>query len=246
MIRIGVIGARGRMGQRIINLAEKDGALEVVFGFECKAHPDIGRLIEKVKITDDYRKINECDCIIDFSSSFALKDHLSIVLGYQKPFVVGMTGLEESEKLSLKEAANKIPIVFSPNMSIGVNLLFRLISQAAGVLKGYKADVWEAHHIHKKDSPSGTAKMIAEILNQEGYNIKQEEITAVREDEIVGDHKVILESAVDRIELSHSAKTRDIFAQGALLGARWVVSKKSGLFSMDDILFENKKKDKHE
>jgi len=239
MIKIGICGARGRMGQRIIMLAENDNGLEVVFGIERKGHPDVGRLIERVEITNDHFKVNQCDCLIDFSSSLAVKDNLSSALRYQKPLVVGITGLQESELKSLKEAAVKIPIVFSPNMSVGVNLLFSLIGQAAKILKGYKADIWEAHHIHKKDSPSGTAKMIAEILNQEGFSIRQEEITSVREGETIGDHKVILESALDKIELSHSAKTRDIFAQGALLAAKWVVNKKTGLFSMNDVLFKS-------
>ena len=151
--------------------------------------------------------------------------------------VIGTTGLDKKAKDKISEVAKVIPIVFSPNMSIGVNILFRLLKIAAGTLKNYQAGIQEVHHVHKKDAPSGTAKRIAEIINEQGFNIKIEDIKADRYDEIIGDHKVVFESEVDKLELSHSAKTRDIFAQGALLAAGWIVGKSLGLYSMDDVLF---------
>jgi 4-hydroxy-tetrahydrodipicolinate reductase len=151
--------------------------------------------------------------------------------------VIGTTGLDDATRQKIKAAARHIAIVFSPNMSVGVNLLFRLLKVAAGTLKNYAASIQETHHIHKKDAPSGTAKRMAEILIEQGFNIKPEDIKSDRYDEIVGDHKVLFESEVDRIELSHSAKTRDIFVEGALKAAQWVVGKEPGLYSMDDVLF---------
>lgn len=238
MVRICVSGARGRMGERIIALAKKDPDLEVVSGLESSSHPDCGKTIDGINITDDAKAINNCDCIIEFSSPDATIKHLSFVAKHKKCVVIGTTGLNDSQISKIKDASGDIPVVFSPNMSVGVNVLFRLLKEAAKTLKGYDVLIEEAHHIHKKDAPSGTAKKIAQVINSEGFNIKIEDIKARREDEIVGDHKVVFESDVDKIELFHSAKTRDIFAQGALVAAKWVVGKQPGLYSMDDVLFE--------
>lgn len=244
MIKIAVTGARGRMGQRIINLAQKDKDLQVVFGLEKKGHPDIGRIIEGVKITDSTQEIAHCDCLIDFSTPSAVLENTTAAVEFKKAAVIGVTGLDDAGLREIKAAADRIALVYSPNMSVGVNLLFRLLKEAAGVLKSYRVEVTEAHHTHKRDAPSGTAKKIARILNAAGLGIKDEEIKAIREGEIIGDHRVVFESEVDRIELSHSAKTRDIFAQGALLAAKWVVGKPAGWFSMDDVLFKELKERK--
>lgn len=240
MVKLGISGARGRMGQRIIALAREDKDLKVVFGLEKSGHPDIGKTIDQVKITDQYSAINDCDCLIDFSLASAVSDSLNKALEFKKAVVIGTTGLDQKLKKEIIEASKTVPIISAPNMSVGVNLLFKLLAEAAKILKGYKARLSEAHHIHKKDSPSGTAKRIAEILNQEGFGLKLEDIEAIRKDEIVGDHKIIFESRVDRIELSHQAKTRDIFAQGALRAAHWVVGKPARLYDMQDVLFGEK------
>jgi 4-hydroxy-tetrahydrodipicolinate reductase len=121
-------------------------------------------------------------------------------------------------------------------MSVGVNLLFKLVQMSGEILKNYNVRIEEAHHIHKKDSPSGTAKKIVQLLNEEGFSIKIEDIQAIRKNEIVGDHKIIFESKGDKIEIFHTAKTRDIFAEGALLAAKWIKGKKPGLYSMEDVL----------
>ena len=238
MIRIGVSGARGRMGQRIITLSKEDRDLKIVFGLERKGHPDVGKVFGEVEIIDDSARIKECDCLIEFTTPLATVEHLPYLVKFEKCAVIGTTGLNEGQQKMIEEASQKIPIVFSPNMSVGVNLLFKLIRDAACVLKDYKVYIQETHHIHKKDAPSGTAKRIAQILNEEGFSIKAEDIKAERIDEVVGDHKVIFESNLDRLEFFHSAKTRDIFAQGALVAARWVVGKPPKLYSMGDVLFK--------
>ncbi len=237
MIKLGVSGARGRMGQRIIRLAKEDKDFKVVFGLERSGHCDAGKIIEEVAITTSLEKIADCDCLIDFSSSTAVLEHLKSAVKFRKPIVIGTTGLDESQQEKITETARDIAVVFAPNMSVGVNLVFRLLSDAAKVLGGYKVYMEEAHHVHKKDAPSGTAKKMAQIINSQGFDVKNEDINAIRENEIVGDHKVAFESGVDKIEISHSAKTRDIFAKGALLAAKWVVEKPAGLYSMEDVLF---------
>jgi len=190
------------------------------------AHPEINAA--EIKI---------CDCLIDFSSAAALPANIKYLREFKKPAVIGTTGLNPVDLENIKSAAKEIPIVFSPNMSVGVNLLFRLLKEAARVLEGYQARIEETHHIHKKDAPSGTAKEIMRIINQEGFMVKLGDIAANRRDEVVGDHKITFESQVDKLELFHSAKTRDIFAQGALVAAKWVVGKPAGLYSMEDVLF---------
>jgi len=238
MVKLGVSGARGRMGQRIIALAKEDKDLTLAFGLEDRSNPEVGKVIDEVKIIGDPEQINSCDCLIEFTSPEASLEHLAFAVKFNKPLVIGTTGLSQEEQSKIEEASKIIPIVFAPNMSVGVNLLFRLLKEAAGILKGYQVNVEEAHHIHKKDAPSGTAKKIAEVINSQGFSIKSEEIKSIREGEVVGDHRVVFESPVDKIELSHFAKTRDIFAQGSLVAAKWLVDKKPGLYSMEDVLFE--------
>ena len=237
MVKVGISGACGKMGKRIIAQAKSAKEIEIVFGLEDKGHPEVGKIIDKIKVTGDPENIAACDCLIDFSAPTATLGYLDYAAKFNRCMVIGTTGLNSVDKEKIEKAAQNIPVVLSPNMSIGVNLLFRLLKVAAGILKNYKADIQEAHHIHKKDAPSGTAKRIAEIINEQGFNIKIEDIKADRFNEVIGDHKVVFESEADKIELSHSAKTRDIFAQGALLAAKWVIDKKPGLYSMEDVLF---------
>jgi len=237
MIKLAVSGARGKMGQRIIALAQKDPDFDVVYALERDSHPDLGKTIDGLMITDRHDGLTHCDCIIDFSEPTATIEVLSFAVRFCKPMVIGTTGLNREQQNLLLEASQNIPIVFSPNMSIGVNVLLRLLSDAARSLRGYRIYIEEAHHIHKKDAPSGTAKKIVQILNAQNCRVRMEEVKSIREGEIIGDHTVVFESSVDKIVLSHSAKTRDIFAQGALAAARWLSVRKPRLYSMDDVLF---------
>ncbi|MCM8798991.1 MAG: 4-hydroxy-tetrahydrodipicolinate reductase [Candidatus Omnitrophica bacterium] len=232
MIKLGVSGACGKMGSRIIELAVKEKDFQLIIALEARGHPKVGSLVQGIKISDNPEEIKNIDCLIEFTNPLATLEHLNICVKYNKAMVIGTTGLNEEEKSKVKDAARYIPIVFSPNMSVGVNLLFRLVREAARTLCDYEVKIVEAHHIHKKDAPSGTAKMLAEIIRkQTGKEIT--DIRAIREGEIVGDHRVIFDSPWDKIELFHSAKTRDIFAKGALVAARFVVKQKTGLFDME-------------
>jgi 4-hydroxy-tetrahydrodipicolinate reductase len=236
MIKLAISGFYGKMGQRIYALATKDKAFRVVLGLERSDHPQISRTVSGVKISANYEDLKSCDCLIDFTVANATLEILPSLIKYKKCAVIGTTGLDQKGQAQIRVAAKKIPIIFSPNMSVGVNLLFKLAGVSAKILQGYRVYIEEAHHIHKKDSPSGTAKKIAQIINTEGFDVKEQDIKAIREGEIVGDHKIVFESNVDRIELFHSAKTRDIFAQGALLAAKWVIGKKCSLYSMENVL----------
>jgi len=241
MVKIAVSGALGRMGQRIISLALKDTSLKVVFGLESSSHPDIGKKTMGIEVTADLSRLTEVDCLIDFSIPSASINNALAAKKYSKGIVIGTTGLSEQDIITLKAISQDIPVIFSPNMSIGVNLLFDLIKQAASMLGDYNVSLYEAHHIHKKDAPSGTAKKIVSILNEKGFSLKNEDVEVLREGEIVGDHKIIFESDSDTLEIFHSAKNRDIFVKGSLAAAKWLKGRIPGFYSMDDVLFKKEK-----
>lgn len=222
MIKICVSGSKGKMGSRIIALSRDDTKIKLVGEFDIGIDPE--------------PFIKQCDCLIEFTTPQATIEHLVLCERHKKSMVIGTTGLSDSEKEKVKIASSKIPIVFSPNMSIGVNLLFKMVNVASRVLGSeYSIKIDEAHHIHKKDAPSGTAKELARIIKEirVGVDIP---INSIREDEIVGDHTITFESPLDTIKITHNAKTRDIFAKGALEAARFVVGKPPRLYTMQEVL----------
>lgn len=224
MIKIVIAGSNGRMGKRIIALAENDKELDVVSKF------DIG--------TDAESQIKKGDVIIEFTTPQATVEHTKIAKRLMKGMVIGTTGLSKEEVDTITEASENIPIVMAPNMSIGVNLLLKLCQDSARILPDdYKVTMTEAHHVHKKDAPSGTAKKLAELVSAERKKTTSKiPIKSIREGEIVGDHKVVFDSQTERIELFHSAKTRDTFAAGALKAAKFLSGKKKGLYTMRSVL----------
>ena len=224
MIKICISGSSGKMGSRLVELAKDDPeALRVSGAFD---------IVEE----NPEQFVEACDCLVEFTSPQATIEHLALCEKHKKAIVIGTTGLSDEERVKLEKAALKIPIVFSPNMSIGVNLLFKMVADAAKVLgSDYNIEIIEAHHVHKKDAPSGTAKELARIAKEivGGAEIP---IESIREGETVGEHTIKFESNADLVEITHSAKTRDIFAKGALQAAKWVAGKKPGLYSMKDVL----------
>ena len=222
MIKICISGAKGKLGSRIITLSKADGAFKITGEFDIGINPE--------------PLIKQCDCLIEFTTPEATIEHLSLCEKYKKAMVIGTTGLSDVQKDKIKEASRKIAIAFSANMSVGVNVLFRLVESASKALgPDYSVRIKEAHHVHKKDAPSGTAKMLAQIVKDAKGNIDVP-IDSIREGEIVGDHTVTLESPLDKVELTHSAKTRDIFVKGALEAAKFIVGKPAKLYSMQDVL----------
>lgn len=222
MVKICVSGSKGKMGTRIAELSKDDPELALSGSFDVGEEPQ--------------PMIEQCDCLIEFTTPEATIRNLEICEKLGKAIVIGTTGLSADEQAKIKAAAKKIPVVFSPNMSVGVNLFFKMIADAAKVLGAeYDIEIVEAHHIHKKDAPSGTAKEMARIVKDVKGDIEIP-IESVREDEIVGEHTITFDSDVDLIEITHSAKTRDIFAKGALKAAKWISGKPSGLYTMKDVL----------
>lgn len=221
MVKVVISGCRGRMGLRIAALAAQDKDVEIAATF------DIG--------DNAGEAIGSGDVVIEFTAPEATLDHLGIALRQKKAMVIGTTAIDGEGVKRINEAAKKIPIVFSPNMSVGVNVLFELTRKSAGVLKDYKVSMSEAHHKHKKDAPSGTARKLAQIVKDvRGKN--DIPIESIREGEIIGDHTVVYDGEFERVTLTHHAKSRDVFASGALVAAKFVAKKKKGLFSMQDVL----------
>ena len=223
MIKICVSGSSGKMGSRIVELAKEDPDLRTCGAFDVvEENPE--------------QFVEQAECLIEFTTPQATIEHLALCEKHKKAMVIGTTGLSGADREKIRTVSAEIPIVFSPNMSIGVNLLFKIAADAAKILgPDYNVEIVEAHHVHKKDAPSGTAKEIARIIKDVKGDMEIP-IESVREGETVGEHTVKFESNVDLIEITHSAKTRDIFVKGALTAAKFAVGQKPGLYSMKDVL----------
>ena len=232
MIRLVISGAAGRMGKRLISFALEDREFEIAGGLESADDPAVGQ----GNIVSDFAKIARgCDVLIEFTFPDATMKHLEIACKNKVGMVIGTTALSEEEMSQIKKASKQIPIVFSPNMSIGANLLFKITEDASRSLgEDYEVKIVEAHHIKKKDAPSGTAKRLGEaVLKVRG---KTPPIKSIREGDIVGDHSVIFTGKYETIELKHSANSRDVFAKGALLAAKFLKGKKPGLYTIQDVI----------
>jgi len=224
MIKVAVSGCEGRMGSRVKRLVEEDPALELTSGFD---------------VDDDPRRaIEKCDVLIEFTSPDATVKNVGIARELGKAAVVGTTGLDKEKAAFIQEAAGTIPIVFSPNMAVGVNLLFKLAGDAAAVLdETFTASISETHHVHKKDAPSGTARRLRDIVAG-ARGAKPEDITVAsqRTGEVVGDHALVLDGKEERLEFIHRAKSRDAFARGAIMAAKFIAGRKKGLYGMGEVL----------
>ncbi len=235
-IQLAVSGCQGRMGSRILQLAFADTQFSVKTLLEHTQHPGVQEVINGIPIQTQVAALEGCDVLVEFTTPAATLEHLRACIQYHVKMVIGTTGLNPIQIREIKKAASKIPIIFSSNMSVGVNILFKLTELASQkTAKAYTTKITEAHHIHKKDTPSGTAKTLAQIT-EAASGLKVADIQSIREGEIIGDHAVIFESAEDLITISHHAKNRDIFAKGALVAAKFLVGKRKGLFDMQDVL----------
>ncbi len=237
MLKLGVSGCQGRMGQSIIRLALEDKeSFDLTTILEHKNHPEANGSINGIAISTDTSALENSDVLIDFTLPEGSIENLRACVKYGKGIVIGTTGFTLEQTEEIQKAGETIPVVFSSNMSIGVNILFQLVKLAAEKTgQAYTATMEEAHHIHKKDAPSGTAKTMAELA-EEASGKKVENIESIREGEIIGDHSITFESNEDVLTISHHAKTRDMFAKGALVAAKFLEDKKSGLFNMQDVL----------
>lgn len=235
MIKLGIAGVCGKMGRRIFELASHNKDFEVGLALEKKGTSVIGKELGKIKVSSSPDGLFLVDVLVDFTVPESTEINLDYIARYKKAAVIGTTGLDPAQLKKIEETANVVPIVFSPNMSVGVNVLFSILPEIAKRLGGdYGIEIVEAHHKAKKDSPSGTAKKLAQILTQAArYEIP---VHALRLGDIVGDHTVIFCGNSERIEIKHQAHSRDLFALGALKAAKWVAGKPAGLYSMQDVL----------
>ncbi len=261
MIRAAVAGACGRMGNTIIQAIVSTEGIELAGALEHPEHPLLGQEISlpgilPVTITSGPESIStSVDVLIDFTTPEGSLNNLEACAELGIPVVIGTTGLGEEQKEAMHMFALRTPTVFSPNMSVGVNLLFKLAATAAAALgDNYDVEIVETHHRMKKDAPSGTALALAEVVAKTlGRSLADKAVYArhgmigersageigiqtVRAGDIVGEHTLLLAGPGERIELTHRAHSRDNFAGGAIRAARWVIGKEPGMYSMADVL----------
>lgn len=235
MIKLGIAGVCGKMGRRIYELASRDKDFEIDLALEKKGTPLIGKELGKLKISSSPDGLFLIDVFVDFTTAEATEQNLDYVARYKKAYVLGTTGLNDAQLKKVDEVSKVVPVVFSPNMSVGVNILFSILPDLAKRLgPDYSIEIVEAHHKAKKDAPSGTAKKFGKLL-ADATN-KEIPIHAVRLGDIVGDHTIIFCGNSERIEIKHQAHSRDLFALGAIKAAKWVMGKPAGLYSMQDVL----------
>jgi 4-hydroxy-tetrahydrodipicolinate reductase len=220
-VRVLLIGAAGRMGQTVLNLAQNDPKIEIT------AQCDLGDSIEPA--------MKNCDVAIDFSQADSIEEICRAALQHGKSLVIGTTGHSQQQRKTIEETAHSVPIILASNFSVGVNVLLWLTQKAAELLgSDFNPEITETHHKMKKDAPSGTAKTLAEILKAVRNN--EIPIQSIRQGDVVGEHTIIFSGPGESLELGHRAANRGIFAGGALRAAKWIINKPRGLYTMQDVL----------
>lgn len=240
MIILGIIGVTGRMGKRVLDLALSDSFFKAVSGFgrdqSSEMGKDLGFLVGRSPIGVKVAKLadpslGQCDILIDFTHSHATQLTLAAAVKSQKPIIIGSTGLSLETQEVIVQAAKTIPILASPNFSLGIALCKKISGDLAHRLQECAhMEISETHHVHKKDSPSGTALALADAMGLDPSFIHSH-----RTGEVIGEHSVIFEFLGERITLKHEALTRDAFALGALRAAKFLVRQPPGLYTMNHI-----------
>lgn len=262
-IRYAIAGSAGRMGRMLIEavMQSEDGVLAVAL--EHADSPfigkDAGEMVGQacgVKITADFATaLSAADVLIDFTRPEGTLEHLQACQQHKVGIIIGTTGFDAAGKAAIESAASNIPVVFAPNMAVGVNAVFKLLDVAARILnEGYDIEVIEAHHRHKVDAPSGTALRMGEVVakalgrtleedavyGREGHTgerpVSQIGFSTIRGGDIVGDHTVLFAGLGERIEITHKSASRMPYASGSLRAARFLRGRQSGLFDMQDVL----------
>ena len=261
MVRIAIAGAAGRMGGRILALAWADPHVEVAATLEKTGHPAIGEdagekaALGKIGLPIQDRTETEFDVLIDFTVPEATLRWLDYCLASNRGIIIGTTGHTPDQLAAIEAAAKRIPVLKAANMSLGVNVLLRVVGEVARALgEGYDIEIVEAHHRYKLDAPSGTALALRDaILEATGRDAQRDVIYgrqgqtgrrpphqvgmhALRIGDVVGEHEVQFGTLGETVTIRHSAHTRDTFAQGAIRAAAWLAGRPAGRYSMQDVL----------
>lgn len=263
MTKVAIVGAAGRMGRVLMEAAHLDETTQLTAATvntgSSLAGADAGELAaigkNQVALVDSLDATADFDVLVDFTVTAATMQHLDWCVANNKAIVIGTTGFSDEQKARIQEAGKTIPVVFSSNMSVGVNLCFKLLDMAARVLGDtVDVEVIEAHHRHKIDAPSGTALSMGEVLAEAlGRDLKEcavygrEGVTGerdrktigfetIRAGDIVGEHTVLFADIGERIEITHKASSRMTFAKGAMRAANWVTGRPPAVYSMQDVL----------
>lgn len=264
MTRIAVVGAAGRMGRMFVEAIAADDHCQLAAAIERPGSSllgvDAGELVGVgtlgVALTDSLAAVaDQFDTVINFTNPELTMENVELCRQHGKGIVIGTTGLSNQQKQDMEKAAQKVPVVFASNMSVGVNLVFKLLETAARIIdQDGDIEIIEAHHRNKVDAPSGTALSMGEIVAEAtGRDLKKcavygrEGVTGVRDREtigfatvragdVIGDHTVLFACEGERVEITHKASSRIIYARGALRAVRFLADKKAGLFDMQDVL----------
>ena len=250
MVKVVVCGASGRMGQTIGRMVKESEDLELVGGIDLRPGTFFGADIVASQDIESLLKSKKPDVLIDFTVAQAAVGNVKAAAKNNVALVIGTTGFTPEQRREMAAAIEgHVPAVISSNFSVGVNIFWQLVREAGKLLSDYDIEVIEAHHRNKKDAPSGTAKTILQILDEEvgarkklygreGMMERGNEIGVhvIRGGDIVGDHSVMFSKNFETIELSHRAYDRSVFASGALRAARWVAGKEPGIYGMNDVL----------
>lgn len=264
MIRMAIVGAAGRMGKHLIEACTQADGIEVsvatevsgssLIGADAGEVAGVGKL--GVAISDSLANAaNDFDVLVDFTRPEPTLAHLQYCVENSKKIIIGTTGFDDEGKAAIQAASESIAVVFAPNMSVGVNLCFKLLDMAARVLQDdVDIEIMETHHRHKVDAPSGTALGMGEVIanalgrdlkecavyGREGYTGERDRQTigfaTVRAGDVVGDHTVLFADAGERIEITHKSSSRMTYAKGSVRAAKWLEDKTTGLFDMQDVL----------
>ncbi len=264
MLFAAVTGAGGRMGTAIIRAIKESSSITLAGALEREGSGSLGRDAGElagcgplgVVVTEEREKaFKDAEVIIDFSAPEASLKVLEAAARLEKALVLGTTGFSHTQREKVRELGQKIRLVMAPNMSVGVNLLWKMVADISPVLGAdYDIEIIESHHRHKKDAPSGTALKIAEVVAASlgrdldkvavyerkgivGERTREEiGIQSIRAGDIVGDHTVLFAGPGERLEITHRASSRETFAHGALVAALWVSSRPAGIYDMQDVL----------
>lgn len=251
---VAIAGATGKMGRMLLEAARDMEGITVAAAFDRTGTALPAQ--EGVQFGTDARAaIAAADCLIDFTRPEATLAHLALAVELGRGVVIGTTGFDDAGRAAIAEAAKKVPVVFSPNMSIGVNAVFRLLEQAGAMLnEGYDVEILEMHHRHKVDAPSGTALRMGEVIAvAQGKNFAEQSVLSreghtgprrtgdigfatLRGGDVVGEHTVIFAGTGERIEITHKSASRMSYASGALAAARFLRGKTGGLYDMQDVI----------